>query len=148
MEIRVPSEAGTRQAMTILPRWSCSSLNCLTAHCRHAPTEPNAGCQQKYGKFMPRERQPWSRFCFSFIWYGWLSTYTVAISTPRAPLFSNVPLEILAEIFQRALQRLGRTGSEHTKRMSRRKEFRLCREPFQIARLTFSFLHCFQEAFH
>ncbi len=43
---------------------SFSSLNCLTAHWRHAPTEPSAGCQQKYGRSKPSERQAWSRFCF------------------------------------------------------------------------------------
>ena len=42
-------------AITILPCVSCSSRNCLTAHCRHAPTEPIAGCQQKYGRSKPSE---------------------------------------------------------------------------------------------
>ena len=42
---------------------SFSSLNCLTAHCRHAPTDPIAGCQQKYGRSKPSERHAWSRFC-------------------------------------------------------------------------------------
>ena len=45
------------QAMTILPCVSFSSLNCLTAHCRQAPTEPSAGCQQKYGRSKPSDRQ-------------------------------------------------------------------------------------------
>ena len=47
IEMRVPSSAGVMQAITILPCVSFSSLNCLTAHCRQAPTEPRAGCQQK-----------------------------------------------------------------------------------------------------
>ena len=54
--MRVPSAAGVMQAITILPCVSFSSLNCLTAHWRQAPTEPSAGCQQKYGRF-EAERQ-------------------------------------------------------------------------------------------
>ncbi len=50
IEMRVPSAAGVMQAMTSLPCVSASSLNCLTAHWRQAPTEPSAGCQQKYGR--------------------------------------------------------------------------------------------------
>src|SRR5581483_4514406 len=95
------------QAITILPCVSASSLNCLTAHWRQAPTEPKAGCQQKYGRFMPRDRQPCSRFCFGFISYCCLSTYTVAISSPRATLFGDVALEIDAQILQCALQGFG-----------------------------------------
>ena len=41
------AEAGVMHAMASLPVVSCSFLNCFTAHCRHAPTEPSAGCQQK-----------------------------------------------------------------------------------------------------
>src|SRR5438876_10656588 len=98
--MRVPSAAGVMQAITILPRVSASSLNCLTAHWRQAPTEPIAGCQQKYGRFMPSDRQPCSWFCFGFIWYGCLSTYTIAMSSPRAVLLADVTLEIGAEVFQ------------------------------------------------
>ena len=50
--------AAVMHAMTILPCLSSSFLNCLTAHWRHAPTEPSAGCQQKYGRSKPSERQP------------------------------------------------------------------------------------------
>src|SRR5215470_1571 len=107
MEIRAPSATGVMQAITSLPRRSDSSLNCFTAHCLQAPTEPNAGCQQKYGKFMPSSKQAARRFCFSFIWYCRSSMYTVAISSgsrPRTALLANVKLEIGAEILQGALQ--------------------------------------------
>ena len=57
IEMRVPSAAGVMQAMTMLPCLSFSSWNCLTAHCRQAPTDPSAGCQQKYGRLKPSERQ-------------------------------------------------------------------------------------------
>jgi hypothetical protein len=62
MEILVPSDAGVMHAMTILPFVSFSSRYWITAHWRHAPTDPNAGCQQKYCRFMPRERTAWRRF--------------------------------------------------------------------------------------
>ncbi len=35
------------------PFVSASSLYSFTAHCRQAPTECSAGCQQKYGRFRP-----------------------------------------------------------------------------------------------
>src|ERR1035441_5742618 len=103
IEMRVPSTAGVIQAITILPRVSLASLNCLTAHWRQAPTEPIAGCQQKYGRVMPNDREACSRVCVGVILAGLLSTYTVAMSSPRAALLTDVPLEIGAEVFQRAL---------------------------------------------
>src|SRR5581483_9055627 len=112
IEIRVPSAAGVMQAITMRPRLSFSSLNCLTAHCRQAPTEPSAGCQQKYGRLKPAERQPWSRFCSGFISYGLPSTKILAIPSPGAALLPNVPLEVVAEIFESALQGLGRAGRQ------------------------------------
>ena len=51
------------QAITRRPCLSCSSLNCLTAHWRQAPTEPSAGCQQKYGRSKPSDRHWCRRFC-------------------------------------------------------------------------------------
>ena len=62
-EMRVPWLAGVMQAMTIRPCVSFSSRNCFTAHWRQAPTDPIAGCQQKYGRLNPNSRLAWSRFC-------------------------------------------------------------------------------------
>ena len=62
MEKRAPSIAGVMHAMTMRPRWSFSSRYCLTAHWRQAPTDPSAGCQQKYGRSRPFERHSSSRF--------------------------------------------------------------------------------------
>ena len=62
MEMRAPSRAGVMHAMTMRPRRSSSSRYCLTAHWRQAPTEPRAGCQQKYGRSRPRDRHSSSRF--------------------------------------------------------------------------------------
>jgi len=42
-------------------------LKSFTAHWRQAPTDPKAGCQQKYGRFKPCDRQPWSKFSAGFI---------------------------------------------------------------------------------
>ena len=47
MEIHELSVAGVMHDMTSRPRLSVSSLYCLTAHWRQAPTLPSAGCQQK-----------------------------------------------------------------------------------------------------
>jgi len=47
MLIQVLSVAGVMQDMTMRPRLSFSSVYCLTAHWRQAPTLPSAGCQQK-----------------------------------------------------------------------------------------------------
>ena len=43
----VPGAAAVMHAMTRRPCVSFASRNCLTAHWRHAPTDPIAGCQQK-----------------------------------------------------------------------------------------------------
>ncbi len=47
MLIQVLSVAGVMHDMTMRPRVSFSSVYCLTAHWRQAPTLPSAGCQQK-----------------------------------------------------------------------------------------------------
>ena len=47
MDRRMPSRTDVMQAMTMRPRSSFSSAYSMMAHCRQAPTEPMAGCQQK-----------------------------------------------------------------------------------------------------
>src|SRR5579862_195681 len=100
---------------------------------------------------MPNERQPCSRFCFSFIWYCRLSTQTVAISigshlSPRAAFFADVSFEIFAEVLDRALQWLGSARSKRAIRMSGPEELHLRRERFDIARPPFALLHGFEDA--
>src|SRR5690606_8570177 len=80
MLIQLLSVAGVMQDMTRRPRVSFSSLYCLTAHWRQAPTLPSAGCQQKYGISRPSDRQAWSRLSAPSTSYSLPSTWIVAMA--------------------------------------------------------------------
>src|SRR5690349_5594706 len=79
MEIQVLSVAGVMQDMTIRPRVSFSSVYCLTAHWRQAPTLPRAGCQQKYGISRPRDRHACNRLSAPSTSSALPSTWIVAM---------------------------------------------------------------------
>src|SRR3546814_13604855 len=57
IEMNVPFDAGVMHDMTMRPVLSLSSRYDLTAHWRHAPTLPSAGCQQTYGISRPRRSE-------------------------------------------------------------------------------------------
>src|SRR5690606_625838 len=104
------------QDMTSFPRVSSSSLKDLTAHCLQAPTEPMAGCQQKYGRSNPSERQASRTFLPSLTSYGALSMKSVAIATF---LFVNMMFKVLSEIVQRTLQGSHGAGRQSAERFTR-----------------------------
>src|SRR3546814_14991429 len=53
IEMNVPFDAGVMHDMTMRPVLSHSSRYDLTAHWRHAPTTPTAGCPPNYGTTRP-----------------------------------------------------------------------------------------------
>src|SRR5579872_1555740 len=136
--MRVPLAAGVMHAMTRRPRVSFSSRNCLTAHCRHAPTDPIAGCQQKYGRLKPSVRHASSRLTPSWTSCGRLSMKMVATSAPRTPMVADVAVEIVAEVLQRALQRFGRSGRERAVGVPGPEQARMGRQAIEIPGLASS----------
>lgn len=79
MDIRVPSTAGVIHAIWIFPVVSFSSLKTFTAHRRQEPTDPIAGCQQKYGRSKPFSSATSSMLVFSRASYSVPSIYTLGI---------------------------------------------------------------------
>src|SRR5674476_1613647 len=77
-----------------------------------------------------------------------MSTYTVAMSSPRATLLIDVALEIGAEIFQCALQGFGGARRKCAKGVARRPKLCLKRHLFQVSGLAVAFFHRLQDAFH
>src|SRR6185312_14684297 len=68
-------------------------------------------------------------------------------SSPRTALLANVPVEIVSEIFERALQRLHRSRRKRTEGISRRKKFSLKPKRLQVTLLAMALLHRQQNLF-
>src|SRR6478735_7034876 len=65
--------------ITMRPRLSSAFAYCLTAQARQAPTEPNAGCQQKYGTSRPSVKQARNKLSAPSTSNGLPSTKIVAM---------------------------------------------------------------------
>src|SRR5262245_47080513 len=145
--------AAVMHAITTRPVVSFSSRYCTTAHCRHAPIEPIAGCQQKYGRSRPTERQACSKFSLSSASKLVPSTLMIAILAPRQLALSarrsradgsqrttalpDVCFELVAKILDRARERLDRPGRVQTEGIAgRADELRVVHDHVEIARLT------------